>query len=719
MAVTTAQLRFRPTLLLLGLLAAVRAFAGEPVLERVQVPLVQVPVNVMLDGEPLAGLTAENFTVLDRRKLQEIRAFDVVDLELLQSPTLDERRPALEIAGVRHFMLVFDLSFSDSSSLGRARAAVEEWITTGLHPTDLVAVTTYSVDHGAKLLLNFTPDRGQVLTALHFLDRPLNDERIRDPLKLALNESALGLFETAEYTRALDGSRPLNEDDLIDQSLGAIFHGGYQRLTDQRQRHQISALATSFSELARLTTGVSGRKYLIYLSEGFDSSLVFATDDRADIESMNASVEDGGIWRVDSSQRFGNAGAQTELLDMLEEFRKVDCVIEAVDIRALGAEESKVLPGTADSLFLLANETGGELHRNFRNLSAALDRMLKKTSLTYVLSYRPSNLKRDGKYHKIGVKLQGAPRGAELYHRPGYYAPVDGEERDARDRMMRTGERIVRGGNDGLLPVSVLATPFPDAPGLAYVPVLIETEGRTLLAGQTGERMAVEVFAYALDASNRIHDFFNQTINVELDNTRAAIEAGGLKYFGELKLPPGSYSLRVLVRNRDTDLYGMRTQTIEVPRFDDGRAIVLTPHLPEPRGKWLLVRDERKAEQRPPFPFMLGREPYLPAAHAQLAPAEGVDLVVLGYNLGREVPALHGRVLDRNGNEVARMELDLRGRSPGGERSGERLLTRFRPEGLAAGEYRLNVSLDDGTERRRAAEMPFAIAPGPESGRRP
>ena len=130
-----------------------------------------------------------------------------------------------------------------------------------------------------------------------------------------------------------------------------------------------------------------------------------------------------------------------------------------------------------------------------------------------------------------------------------------------------------------------------------------------------------------------------------------------------------------------------------------------------------LVRDDRDSENRPPFPFMLGTEPYLPAAHAELIPTEGVELVVLGYNLGQELPTLRGRVLDRNGNQVASMDLDLLGRSPTAMRRAERLLTRFRPEGLPAGEYRLNVSIDDLRGRRRAAEMPFEIAPSSAGGR--
>ena len=47
-------------------------------------------------------------------------------------------------------------------------------------------------------------------------------------------------------------------------------------------------------------------------------------------------------------------------------------------------------------------------------------RMLDRNSVTYLLSYHPKNTKDDGAYRKIRVRAKGAPRGANVYHRPGY-----------------------------------------------------------------------------------------------------------------------------------------------------------------------------------------------------------------------------------------------------------------------------------------------------------
>ena len=57
---------------------------------------------------------------------------------------------------------------------------------------------------------------------------------------------------------------------------------------------------------------------------------------------------------------------------------------------------------------------GGELYDNFNNLGEAMGQMLDRTSVTYLLAFQPKNLKFDGKYRKLKIKLKGTgPRAPE------------------------------------------------------------------------------------------------------------------------------------------------------------------------------------------------------------------------------------------------------------------------------------------------------------------
>jgi len=88
---------------------------------------VEVPVNVIgRDGQPVRGLTADDFEVLDDGKRQTITDFEVIDLSSHEAETrrMDSRRiDALGAAARRHFLLLFDLSFASPTSILRARLA--------------------------------------------------------------------------------------------------------------------------------------------------------------------------------------------------------------------------------------------------------------------------------------------------------------------------------------------------------------------------------------------------------------------------------------------------------------------------------------------------------------------------------------------------------------------------------------------------------------------
>ncbi|HEX6863896.1 MAG TPA: hypothetical protein VF414_13805, partial [Thermoanaerobaculia bacterium] len=132
------------------------AFAQEKgFAETTEVIAVEVPVQVLRDGEPVRGLTAADFEIYEGRKKMAITGFEVVDLE---APATAARASAVPAAARRHFLLLFDFSFSDPQSVARGREAARGLVL-GLHSADLVAVATYHASHGPKLVLGFTSDR--------------------------------------------------------------------------------------------------------------------------------------------------------------------------------------------------------------------------------------------------------------------------------------------------------------------------------------------------------------------------------------------------------------------------------------------------------------------------------------------------------------------------------------------------------------------------------
>jgi hypothetical protein len=462
---------------------------------------------------------------------------------------------------------------------------------------------------------------------------------------------------------------------------------------------------------------VDGRKHVLLLSEGFDSSLAIGTVDAAEIQQMDTFSIVGDVWNIDNDQRYGNTKAGNDLEKMLEALRRADCAVHAVDIGGVRASADDLRAARsqgADGLFIMANSTGGELYENFNDLGAAMEKMLDRTSVTYVLSFQP-DVKHDGQYHKLRVELKD-PQGARVVYRPGYYAPKPYGQRTATEKILQTAGEIVSGMEGGPVGLAVLAAAFKQPGDKAYVPVVIEIDGPTLLAGHQGKALPAEIYVYAMDAQGAVQDFFTQTVSLDLDKVGEAVRETGIKVFGDLELAPGTFSVRVLARNGQTGAAGLRVASLEVPAFTQASPVLLPPFFPEPAGRWLVVREVKVREGEVPYPFMSRKEPYVPASRPVLLPEQAVPLSLIGYGLGKGRLTAQATVMTAEGKEVGEGMIGLVGRESAGAEGPERLAATFQPPKLQPGEYLLLVTLTNAQGTAETSVAPFAIRSPAKSG---
>jgi VWFA-related protein len=699
------------TLALLVLPTPSRAADQQGFSDVTEVVAIEVPVQVLRDGEPVRGLTADDFEIYDGRRKMPITGFEVLDLQ--SSPEQKSKPQPLPPAARRNFLLLFDLSFASPKSLARAQEAAGTLLGT-LHPSDLVGVATYSTTRGPRLALGFTPDRKQVRDVLSHLDKPEMFDRAADPLRLMIGSTFEGDF-SVDKGASSGNLRKETDAALLNESL-ATLEQEVQRGQFAQKGADVLALARSFADFAHMMSGIEGRKYVVYLSEGFDSSLLFGSSDEGDVDSMTQASTSGEIWKIDSGMRYGNTQASTQLEKMLEEFRRADCVIQAVDVGGLreGGELGNKNATGQDSLFMMANGTGGDLYRNFNDLSSAMGEVLKRTSVTYVLAFQPEDLKRDGAYHKVRVELKNAPRGARVVHRPGFYAPKPYTQQNAVEKLLSAGRQVVGGVETGAIRTSILAAPF-QVGNPTYVPVLIEVDGADLIAGTPANaKLPAEIYAYALEPTGTVRDFFSQTVGLDLGKVAPALKQSGLKFFGHLDLPPGDYSLRVLVRNGATGASTLRVVPLQVPELSAaGGPVLLPPFFPEPQGKWLVVREAPRPDDRQvPYPFMNGEEPYIPASLPVLAPGQEARMSLVGYNLGAGQLRIESKVLTQDGQDLGTADLKVLSREAGSatpQMTPDRLLTSFKPSRLQPGEYLLLVTLTDAQGHSESSSTPFVV----------
>jgi len=687
--------------------------------ESTQVVVVEVPVQVVRDGEPVRGLTAADFELYDGRKKVPITGFEVLDLSTAATmDSLQKGEAPPPITARRHFLILFDLSFSEPKAVFTARQAAKDMVQ-ALHPSDLVAVATYS-SKGPQIALGFTADRRQIAAAIETMGLPEMADRAPDPLRLlvadaeaSLNKPAGGSGSGSEAKGDIEAAVLENMKKLYEES---------RRADDSAQKARIAAFTQSISGLARMMDAVDGRKYVVFLSEGYDISLLQGSQSDEERSEQTTAAQEGRIQDVSSDTLFGDTKSLAQVEKMVEEFRRADCVVQAVDIgglRAAGAVEGnqgRGARGGKDSLLQIAKGTGGELFENTNNLAGAMQEVLKRTSVTYVLAFQPDSLKWDGEYHKLKVELKNQPRGSRLVHRPGYYAPKPYTAQNPMEKMMDAASQLVSGEESGTVKMAVLAAPFKVPGDKAYVPVVLEVDGQSLLANTQGTTLPAEVYIYAMDSGGAVHDFVAQTLGLDVSKAGAQLRQSGLKFFGHVDLYPGDYTIRVMVRNGATGASSLRVVPVRVPAFAEAGPFLLPAFFPEAGGKWLMAREAPREgqAQNVPYPFMQDQQPYIPASKPVLTPGQDAPLSLVAYNLGSGDVKAQAKVLSLDGKEMGVGDLKLLGSESG---SPSRLKASFRPPALQPGEYRLQVTLVDPSGATHSSTTGFVVGGGGRASR--
>lgn len=684
--------------------------------EAAEVVEVQIPVHVLdRDGHPVRGLTAEDFTVFDGGRRQEVVAFRVADLQVSETAQLPAEEEPVPSAARRHFLLLFDITFSTPASVLKAREAARDFVLRSLHATDLVAVATFSLESGPRLLVTFTPDRAQVARAIETLGarRLLNARGQVDPLSF--------MIETPDSARL--GGSPLDD---VGASAGrnaqqqailehlSIVQRQMDKLETMYERGKVTSWARTLEGMARMLASIEGRKHVVYFSEGFDGRLMLGRGPDAEdplLQQDRQHLEHGRFWMVDTDDIYGNSTLQLDAEAMVEAFRRADCIVQSVDIAGLRADASNVERARRagqEVLFYLAHETGGELFQNANDLGSQLTRVLERSSLTYVLTIAPAGIVPDGSYHKLRVETS-AP-GARLVHRAGYFAPRPFEDLHPLEKNLLASDAIAAAAPQSDLRVDVLAAPFRAGDGTAYLPVIVEVSGADLLAGES-DRVSLEIFAYASDEDGTMRDFFTQMVSFDVGGGRETLRRGGLKYYGHLSLPPGEYLVRVLARDASNGRGGVKAVPVTVPDLTSASSL-LTPFFFDAPGRWLLVREQgtERAGAHVVYPFTINGEPYVPSARPLLERGEPARLALVGYNLSHGDLRVEGRLSSEAGEKLADAPLTLVERTVTGMGGIDKLLASLRTDDVAAGDYLLHVAVvDPASGARHESSIPITV----------
>jgi len=695
-------------------LSADKPQTGSTVREEARVTLVEVPVNVIdKDDRAVENLTAEDFEVFDDGKKLPITGFEVLD-QRRPVPAPVPGQPPINPAAQRHFLLLFDLSFGSPRGIVNARKAARDFVVTRMKELDMAAVATFSVEQGMKLAVTFTRDRTQLAAAIDTLGFPTLQERSPDPLGFVIRtpsqSNATGFASLGSVT-----TTATNLDIALEEAIENLeLHRSKSYRAIYRDR--VTRFLDSFANMAQALDAVRGRKHVLYLSEGFDSRELSGSSTDGGGAKEAEWVIRGQSWKVDSDVRFGNMGLKSAMSQALALFNRSDCVVHSIDIAGLkagsdvtGAEQAVY---GQDSLHFISSETGGEFLKNANDLGNSFDRLLDRTGLIYLLAVQPVRVPETGKFHTLKVRVKD--RSYRVSHRSGYYEAKSYAELTPVEKRLATSSAIAAAVPKTDIPAWVLAAPFPTGSGAGRVPVIIEVPGDRLLTGHSAPKMNVGLFVYAIDSKGVTRDYLFQSIGLELDKVREALRKGGVKYYGELSLPAGDYTLRALVRNEETGRFGLSVAPLVVPDEAAAAPFVLPPLFLQEKESWIRLKGTPR-EVAPPAgdnPFAIAGESFIPAALADIHSGEDTQVCLIAYNFGAGSDPLEfsGRILGVDGRPHGKLDLELVKASNRERQGGRKVLLRFRPMGLEPGRYALAVNVKDPTTGKSSeSSFPFDI----------
>jgi VWFA-related protein len=614
------------------------SLATAQVRETVTVNLVEVPLTVVDNsGNPVRGLTAANFKLFEDGHERPIVAVDTVDLAAkVGASALATINPAAR----RNFLLLFDLSFTSPRSLANAQEASRTFVAKSVLPRDRVAVATLDLEHGFRLLTTFTSDRELLKLAIN---NPAGFQS-GDPLQLS-NESQvasrdLTSTQSADFLQQELDRKPLsggphpivNEINSLREETdhSQMINRDISHSNDAYKRARVEKEVAFLAELAKTLRSVPGRKQIVFLSEGFDASVLIGRDATAGDAAKKESdliTSGSGLLFVDTDERYGSATSQRFLTDMVKYFRGSDVVLHAIDVRGVRVQNSIDGSGLSSNagLSVLTGPTGGMLFQNANDLSGSFSRLLHAQEVVYILSFR-GTLQKAGQFHDLKVKLAKVPGSPQLSYRSGYYE-VGGESRD--ERTLTTAEIILNDIPQSGLRVDAFAMSFPTGTSLAQVPVLLEIPGGDLVGASRSEKPSLEVYIYAFDESGTVRDRLFQRVSLDLVKLRERLYDAGLKFVATLSLPPGKYAIRSLVRMPESERKGFVRSDVIVP--EGGALTMLAPVFIDANASWVTIKGTSHAGLAP-YPFHLGNTEFIPAATARIRSGETPQCAVFVQN---------------------------------------------------------------------------------------
>jgi len=545
------------------------ATRDEPATFKVNSKLVVVRAVVRdAQGHAVGNLHEEDFLVFDKGKPQVITHFDVeqpgaLAVKARQEAEKNSSAPSAEPSGnpgasaapERFVAYLFDDVHLEFGDLAHVREAAARRFAT-LKPTDRAAIFTTS----GITTLDFTDDRVKLHdTLLRLRPNPINS-----------NIFAHQCPEISYYQADLINRNDPQATQVAVQEAGecgpqgSIPGGGSVPLGDP------AALISALSQ------GIS--------SAGEHESRV-SLDSLKDVVHRVSRMP-GQRCVVLVSPGFITPSLEYESMEIVDHAVRSQIAINALDARGLyvvvpfgdSSHEPPVFPGEGktqievaaasaqdDLLSVLAAGTGGTLFHNNNDFDEGFRRLAQTPEFSYVLAFVPQNLKPDGSFHSLKITLK-SPQHLTLQARRGYFAPKNFANPDEQAQQEIEGAMYSQEELHDL-PVKLHTQFFKASDEDAKLVVLAQVDVQHLHFRKVEGRNN-DVLTCVSVLFNRNGNFVQGTqkiVTMNLkDDTLEHKLASGITLKTSFDVKPGSYLVRLVVRDAEGQMMSAENGTVEI-----------------------------------------------------------------------------------------------------------------------------------------------------------
>jgi VWFA-related protein len=519
--------------------------------------LVIIDANVRSkDGKVIADLKKEDFTVLEDGKPQMIGVFEFQKLEgdtllpdvpavkpvietpagatpkvtvktAAAAPTATAPAPIIRFQDRRLVAMLFDFSSMAIPEQNRIQEAALKFIREQMKPADVVEIMSASTGP-LKVLQDFTTDK--------------------DRLEEVIKGFTIGAASELAGVAGNGGDSTTGED------TGTAFNADETEFNIFNTDKQLATLSSA----AKMLAAFPEKKALLYFSSGISKS---GFDNQASLEAATnmAKRSNVAIYPIDARGLVASAPAG--------------------DASAAAGRGTSALTGSAmqsrrdsfndsqETLSTLAADTGGKLFVDDNDLALGIEKARDDIASYYIIGYYSTNIKMDGKYRRVQIKLNPAIQ-AKLDYRSGYFGQKEFKKFTNADKEEQLQQALMLG--DPLTDLSLTAEIdyFRLAKDRYFIPFSVKIPGSEIaLAKSKGKEMTeFEFIGQVRDEHSKIVSAMRDGIKVRLsEETAAQLASRPVAYDTGFSLPPGKYSMKFLARENETGKMGTYESKFVIP----------------------------------------------------------------------------------------------------------------------------------------------------------